>query len=111
MASVNCIIDISGEAKNLDCAFWIGKGKKYPTNPPPDLTAYCDSLYEVSDTWMKKLLPENDMPIDTFFAWKLPSSKSTLIDISAHSCFLPERVETGLVSFFTIILSSSLKVS
>ena len=84
------IIDISGEAKNLDCAFWIGKGKKYPSNPPPDLIAYCDSLYDISDTWMKKLLPQKDMPIDTFISWKLPSTKSTLVDISAHGCFLLE---------------------
>ena len=58
------IIDISGEAKNLDCAFWIGRGKNYPKNPPPNLTAYRDSLYEIPDSWMKKLLPDRDMPID-----------------------------------------------
>jgi hypothetical protein len=83
-------INFSGEAKNLDCAFWIGKGKRYPKNPPPDLIAYCDSLYEISDTWMKKLLPQKDMPINTYISWKLSTSRSTLIDISAHSCFLPE---------------------
>ena len=61
------IIDISGEAKNLDCAFWIGRGKNYPKNSPPNLTAYCDSLYEIPDSWMKKLLPNKDMPINTRF--------------------------------------------
>ena len=61
------IIDISGEAKNLDCAFWIGRGKNYLKNSPPNLTAYCDSLYEIPDSWMKKLLPNKDMPINTRF--------------------------------------------
>ena len=61
------IIDISGEAKNLDCAFWIGRGKNYPKNSPPNLTAYFDSLYEIPDSWMKKLLPNKDMPINTRF--------------------------------------------
>ena len=32
--------------------FGLEKGKKYTL---PNLTAYCDSLYEISDTWMKKL--------------------------------------------------------
>ena len=59
------IIDISGEAKNLTCAFWIGRGKNYPKNSPLNLTAYCDSLYEIPDSWMKKLLPNKDMPIHT----------------------------------------------
>ena len=66
------IIDISGEAKNLDCAFWIGRAKNYATgkNPPPNLIVYCESLYEIPDSgsWMKKLLPNKDMPIETFIS-------------------------------------------
>ena len=64
--------------------------KYYPNQKMANIIEYCDSLYEIPDSWMKKLLPNKDMPIDTFISCKLPSSKSTLIDISAHSCFLPK---------------------
>ena len=42
--------------------------KYYPNQKMANIIEYCDSLYEIPDSWMKKLLPNKVMPIDTFIS-------------------------------------------
>jgi hypothetical protein len=37
-------IDLSGDACDFDKVKWIGKGHKYPNNPPAALLAYQEDL-------------------------------------------------------------------
>ena len=66
--------------KNLDCAFWKKKKIPFKSSTKSDCILRLIILYEISDsdTWMKKLLPQKDMPIDTYISWNLSTSRSTL---------------------------------
>lgn len=67
MASKREVIDLSGNARNLDVAKWIRTGQIYPENPPAELHAYMDALYEIpiehGDTFL---------PIWATSKWLLP---------------------------------------
>ena len=41
------IQDLSGDAHDFDKVNWIKRNRKYPADPPTELRAYQDSLYEI----------------------------------------------------------------
>ena len=47
MSATREIQDLSGDARDFDEANWIKRNCKYPADPPAELRAYQDSLYEI----------------------------------------------------------------
>jgi hypothetical protein len=83
-------LDLDGEAKNLNQAYWIGNSKVYPKYPPADLAAYCESLHEIPEYWITELLIKKEVPVMTFIMTKLPSRRSALLAVETRNCFRSE---------------------
>ena len=84
-------LDLSGEILTFAKHEWIGRGKMYPNNPPPDLRAYHDSVFEMPSDIAKRLLPDRNMPIAQFLSQKLPPRSVALINHDAKQCFSTEE--------------------
>jgi hypothetical protein len=78
-------IDLSGDARNFDKPKWIKQNREYPANPPAELRAYRDSLYEIPQKY--RLIPEPSLNIIEFTELKLPGTTSTLIEYAANNSF------------------------
>ena len=58
MTATREIQDLSGDARDFDKANWIKRNRKYPADPPAELRAYQDSLYEIPQEYQCQLIPE-----------------------------------------------------
>ena len=87
MAATREIQDLSGDARDFDRVKWIKQNRKYPADPPAELRAYQDSLYEIPQEYHNQLVPEPTFNIIQFTELKLPRTTSTLIEYAAKNCF------------------------
>ena len=81
------IQDFSGDAGDFNKQKWIKQNCKYPADPPAELRAYRDSLYEIPQKYQYHLIPERTFNIIEFTELKLPGTTSTLIEYIAKNCF------------------------
>ena len=87
MAATREIQDLSGNACDFDKVKQIKQNCKYPADPPAELRAYQDSLYEIPQEYQLQLLPEPTFNIIQFTKLKLPGTTSTLIEYATKNCF------------------------
>ena len=66
-------LDLSGDACDFDKPKWIKQNRKYPIDPPADLRAYHDSLYEIPLKYQHRLIPPSSNIIE-FTELKLPKN-------------------------------------
>jgi hypothetical protein len=83
-ATRDVIQDLSGNARDFDKAKWICQNRKYPADPPAELQAYQDTLYEIPQL---QLTPDPTLSIVQFTELKLPDTTSILIGYAAKICF------------------------
>ena len=96
MAATRYVEDLSGDARDFNKAKWIRQNRKYPADPPAELLAYKDTLYEIPRQYQLLLIPNLTLNIIQFTELKLPKT-STLIEYVAEICFL-EQDETEDIS-------------
>ena len=84
--------DLSGDARDFNKAKWIRQNRKYPADPPPELQAYQDTLYEIPRQHRLQLIPDLTLNIIEFTELKLPETTSTLIEYAAKNCFFEHDI-------------------
>lgn len=92
---------MSGEVSTFAKHKWIGRGKTYPDDPPPDLRAYHDSVFEMPLDIAKRLLPDRDMPIAQFLTHKLPPRSVSLVIHDTKRCFSMEEPTEDIQALHT----------
>src|SRR5271168_6048 len=73
----------TGDAHHFNKPKWIKQNRKYPADPPTELRAYRDSLYEIPQKYQHQVIPEPTFNIIEFTELKLPGTTSTLIEHAA----------------------------
>jgi hypothetical protein len=63
--------DLSGDARDFHKRKWIKQNRRYPADPPAELLAYKDSLYDIPQKYQLQLIPE---PALIIISLNLPSS-------------------------------------
>ena len=61
-ATRDYVQDLSGDARDFNKAKWIRQNHIYPANPPAELQAYQDTLYDIPQQFQLQLIP--DMTLD-----------------------------------------------
>ena len=89
-ATHNYVQGLSADARDFIKAEWIKQNRKYPVNPPGELLAYVDTLYEIPQQYRLLLIPDLALNIIQFTELKLPETTSTLIEYAAKNCFLEQ---------------------
>ena len=87
MAATRYVEDLSGDARDFNKAKWIRQNRKYPADPPAELLAYKDTLYEIPRQYQLLLIPNLTLNIIQFTELKLPETTSTLIEYAAKNSF------------------------
>ena len=87
MTATREILDLTGDARHFNKPKWIKQNRKYPADPPAELRAYRDSLYEIPQKYQHQLIPEPTFNIIEFTELKLPGTTSILIGHAAKNCF------------------------
>ncbi|KAL0572455.1 Methionine--tRNA ligase, mitochondrial [Marasmius crinis-equi] len=98
----------SDEEDELEAAFntseWIARGRKFPTNPPPELEIFCKRRSLIPTDFQRKTIPAKSLPVEDFLSETLPGISHDFIHISAKSCFkgdLPNQ-DLRVISDFDI---------
>ena len=81
------IFDLSGDRVLFDKAQWIGCGKRFPEFPPANLQQYCETLLTIPAKEERALLPNPELSVTELLKCVLPTTSSTLVNVSAKACF------------------------
>jgi hypothetical protein len=84
------IEDLAGDAQHFDRAKWILTGQTYPTNPPGDMRAYYDTLFEIPNKYQSGLIPDDSINVLDFIKLALPKTTSAILTYSAKKFFSKE---------------------
>ena len=89
------IQELAGDARDFDKVKWIKRNCKYPADPPAELRAYQDALYEIPQEYQHQLMPEPTFRVNViqFTELQLPGTTSTLIEYAAKNCFSEHECE------------------
>ena len=91
-ATHDYVQDLSGDAHDFNKAKWIRQNLKYPVDPPAELIAFRDTLYDIPRHYQLQLIPDMTLNIIQFAELKLPEITSTLIEFAAKNCFMEHDV-------------------
>ena len=85
-------ISLAGEARDFDQAKWISTGQIYPTEsePPEEMRAYYDTVYDIPSDYQNRLIPDNAMNVLDFIQLDLPKTTSAILTYSAKTLFSKE---------------------
>ena len=67
------------------------QNRQHPADPPAELRAYLDYLYEIPQEYQHQLIPEPTFNIIKFTELKLPGTTSTSIEYTAKNRFLEHK--------------------
>lgn len=84
-------LDITGEPSAFAKHKWIGLGKKYPDNLPPELWAYRDAAFETPVEKIKEFIPDYAMSVRRFLSCKLPAQAVVLVIPDSRPWFFPSE--------------------